>query len=155
MHFDFNLRDALNYLRRAGIEVFERIQLSFHEHLHAWEKWISGIFIFINDFLLKLKSPILIYKSCLWPMMRKPQTCRNCCFWKSSGTRKRSTPFSTSVWTPWVSDTQYIIIIIYNKGSKFISNNASTLEEVYQDTDYKTPLIFILSPGLVFLYTLS
>lgn len=32
-------------------------------------------------------------------------------------------------------------------GNKFASNIASTLEEVFLDTDYKTPLIFILSSG--------
>ena len=32
-------------------------------------------------------------------------------------------------------------------GDKFVNPPASTLEDVQKDTDYKTPLIFILSPG--------
>jgi dynein heavy chain len=32
-------------------------------------------------------------------------------------------------------------------GNTFVSNTASTMEQVYLDTDFKTPLIFILSQG--------
>jgi dynein heavy chain, axonemal len=32
-------------------------------------------------------------------------------------------------------------------GEEFVNPVNSPLEEVFNDTDYKTPLIFILSPG--------
>lgn len=32
-------------------------------------------------------------------------------------------------------------------GAKYASSAVSAMEEVYKDTDYKTPLIFILSAG--------
>lgn len=38
--------------------------------------------------------------------------------------------------------TYYVDAIL---GKKFTSNNASSIEEIYQDTDHKTPFIFILS----------
>ena len=42
------------------------------------------------------------------------------------------------------SITYYIDAIL---GKKFTTNNPSSIEEIYNDTDCKTPLIFILSLG--------
>lgn len=42
------------------------------------------------------------------------------------------------------SMTYYVDSIL---GKKFTSNNPSQIEEIYNDTDHKTPLIFILSAG--------
>lgn len=39
------------------------------------------------------------------------------------------------------------LYVLKTLGQKFFSSVPSTMEEVYQDTDHKTPLIFILSPG--------
>jgi dynein heavy chain len=40
--------------------------------------------------------------------------------------------------------TYYVDSIL---GKKFTSNNPPSIEEIYNDTDHKTPLIFILSAG--------
>ena len=42
------------------------------------------------------------------------------------------------------SMTYYVDAIM---GKKFTSNNPPSIEEIYNDTDHKTPLIFILSAG--------
>jgi dynein heavy chain len=42
------------------------------------------------------------------------------------------------------SMTYYVDAIL---GKKFTSNNPPSIEEIYNDTDHKTPLIFILSAG--------
>jgi len=39
------------------------------------------------------------------------------------------------------------LYVLKTLGQKFFSNVPATMDEVYQDTDQKTPLIFILSPG--------
>lgn len=40
--------------------------------------------------------------------------------------------------------TYYVDAIL---GKKFTSNNPPSIDEIYNDTDHKTPLIFILSAG--------
>lgn len=40
--------------------------------------------------------------------------------------------------------TYYVDAIL---GKKFTSNNVSAIEDIYNDTDHKTPFIFILSQG--------
>ena len=39
------------------------------------------------------------------------------------------------------------LYVLKTLGQKFFANVPATMDEVYQDTDQKTPLIFILSPG--------
>jgi len=39
------------------------------------------------------------------------------------------------------------IYVLNNMGKFFIESQSATMDVVYADTDYKTPLIFILSTG--------
>ncbi|KAL4466850.1 hypothetical protein ABPG74_010447 [Tetrahymena malaccensis] len=89
------------------------------EHAKEWDAWINCTEPFTTPFPKQFKGEI--------------------------------TPFQRLILVRLLREEKSLYAMTYyveqSLGSKFSSNNAAVMEEVYKDTDYKTPLIFILSQG--------
>ncbi|EGR30170.1 hypothetical protein IMG5_139330 [Ichthyophthirius multifiliis] len=103
----------------SSLQVFSVLLQAFKDQPKDWETWIQSNEPFLQQLPSKFKTELTPFQKLLLVRIL----------------REEKTQYTMSYY------------VESSLGKKFSSNSAAVMEEVYKDTDYKTPLIFILSQG--------
>ena len=104
---------------QTGIPIYKEVVQSIIQDYPSWEAWLYSQEPFQTNLPLDFNDKLTIFQKLLLIKLLRTE--------KSL-----------------ISMNLYVLKTL---GQKFFSNVPATMEEVYQDTDQKTPMIFILSPG--------